>query len=631
MKLAENRTARAVITITPDGESNLTPLADELARCLGAATGAEFEILDEPPQNGNRIDLTIDPALDSPTAETDRVPQRDIIAWRCDGEKRLELRGNTEVALWISMYAFLQDVVGFRWFFPGEEGEDVPERPELEIEEMDRVIVPSYVLRDFHCWSEQFQRRKLAGNRTMGVVHSYKDLIPAEILNEHPEYYSYGDGGRQVDSAVRQLCLSNKDVADYGLQYCLDTITSKPEQDIIGLSPNDCDAFCNCPDCVELYRGEALMDRDNYEVPDNVSRGVFTFSNCVAEKLAKTHPDRLISTIAYGRTKMPAPGMSVRDNVLVWYCPQPLENWHGESGRQLMRREVDGWTGIATHVGIFDYIVNQSWPGLPRPITKLLSTNLNYYHQRGVRYYYTQSGDDFGIHLPNYYLATALCWNIDQDPDDILDDMYTRCFGPAAKSVQRYFDTLEGAMMRVTAEDVGPGNVGITGHRRSHEGVLTIYRPEVMEEAEKALEEAEQKVSEEKHRKRLRLITDGFSLLKCAVTAARKTYDFETKYRIPTLTPWAWNVGNYDYHSAVEKLEMFGRPCIEQFLDILEAWRDYRDLRERLTDSLVVNKKYGHGASFFALPTLENIWKLYTGELKEVPRLVTAKSIGRVM
>jgi hypothetical protein len=52
----------------------------------------------------------------------------------------------------------------------------------------------------------------------------------------------------------------------------------------------------------------------------------------------------------------------------------------------------------------------------------------------------------------NYYVVARLNWNPDQDVDAIVDDYCRAGFGPAAKSVRRYFDRLESLMDQAAAK-----------------------------------------------------------------------------------------------------------------------------------------------------------------------------------
>ncbi len=636
MWLADKARAKAGIRIR---EASHRPIAEELARCLKAATGAVFNIQStiqstQTAGDAATIALSVSPKLLKRYASRKSRP-REAVAWTCDGKSRLEITGSSVDALWLAIYAFLEQHVDCRWFFPGPDGEDIPRRSRLQVPQLDTHLTPSFIVRDWRHWSQSFQRQKLGGGFTFCRAHSYGVMVPEDVLKAHPEYAVEIGGERLVDARL-QRCLSQQGVEDCAVQYCLDYFEKNPDAPVIGLSPNDGETFCDCRPCVQANLGRKPRSGEQGRSPWCVTRSVFGFSNRVAKRVAKVHPDKLIVVIAYSRTKQPVKGLKVHDNILVWYCDEPRFNWQGESGRQMMEDEIAGWGQSARQLGIFDYVVNRSWPGLIRPLTEILARELKQLHRHGGRYYFTQHADDFGVNLPNYYLVASLLWNIDQDPDAVLRDMYDRCFRKAGRDVQQFYNVLEQAVSRAAAGGSGPGAIGITGHRRSHECVCAIYTPEVLRDAERALKQAASKAKGDRVvMRRLKIVRDAFAMLSAAVHAARLTFEFEMRYRIPTLTPWAWNVGNYDYHSAVEKFELFGKPCEDQFREVLGAWRDFRALRERLEPTPAIASKdawYARpGASFDATDTLQNIWDLYTGKLKKVPQLVTAKSVLRAM
>src|SRR5262245_8196199 len=51
----------------------------------------------------------------------------------------------------------------------------------------------------------------------------------------------------------------------------------------------------------------------------------------------------------------------------------------------------------------------------------------------------------------NYYVVARLHWDPEQKVDALIDDYCKAGFGPAAKSVRRYFDRLESLMNEVAA------------------------------------------------------------------------------------------------------------------------------------------------------------------------------------
>jgi len=621
-----------VKVVLPAGRAaKAKPIAQELIRCLKAACGGRYSVVAKPPAAGvRRVELVIDPDL-TRRGGNPRVPPLNVVAWACDGKNALRLAGNNVESLWLAVYAFLEEVVDCRWFFPGELGEDIPKRKQLRLGKLDVTKTPSFAARDFRWWPADFQRKKLAGGFQFRGGHSYASVIPPKVAKKHPEYFSLIGNERQIEGT--QLCVTNPDVEDYGVRYVLGEIEKDPDQPVISLGPNDNNRFCECRRCTAMNLGRKLPKGKTPSPPQWVTRSVFDFSNRVAARVAAEHPDKLIATFAYARTKQPPDHLRIHDNVLVWYCSQPGSNWQGRSGRQRLQEDTAAWEKVARHIGIFDYLVNQAWPDFPRPITRLLGWYMKVFHRNGVRYYYTQCGNDWGVHLPNYYLVSALAWDVTRDPQAVLADMYARCFGPAAQAVRRYFDVMEAAVRRQMDKEPGPGVLGVYGSRRSHEAMAAIYTPEVLAEAQAALDDARKAARTKRHRDRLQLVLDGFEFTKLGVEAARKTFEYELKFNNDCFAPFPWrsSAGNFDYHSSVIKLQAFGRPCIERFQELRRLWRRYARLRARLEKRNVLTHRYAHGGSFFPLERLDNVWKLYTRQIDTVPLVNIARENMRVM
>src|SRR5262245_27620838 len=59
----------------------------------------------------------------------------------------------------------------------------------------------------------------------------------------------------------------------------------------------------------------------------------------------------------------------------------------------------------------------------------------------------------------NYYLVARLHWDPEQDVDAIVDDYCRAGFGPAARSVRRYFDGLEALMAESATRKARPATV----------------------------------------------------------------------------------------------------------------------------------------------------------------------------
>src|SRR5262245_41948194 len=76
----------------------------------------------------------------------------------------------------------------------------------------------------------------------------------------------------------------------------------------------------------------------------------------------------------------------------------------------------------------------------------------------------------------NYYVVARLHWNPEQNVDALVDDYCRAGFGPAAKSVRRYFDGLEG-MMNEAATKTAKAS--------------TVFHPKALARLRKEMEQAQ--------------------------------------------------------------------------------------------------------------------------------------------
>ena len=62
---------------------------------------------------------------------------------------------------------------------------------------------------------------------------------------------------------------------------------------------------------------------------------------------------------------------------------------------------------------------------------------------KGAQSFNCESGSNWGPHGRGYYIANKLMWNPQADVDALLEDFYTRAFGPAAPVMQRYYERVD--------------------------------------------------------------------------------------------------------------------------------------------------------------------------------------------
>ncbi|MEM9227254.1 MAG: DUF4838 domain-containing protein, partial [Verrucomicrobiota bacterium] len=184
------------------------------------------------------------------------------------------------------------------------------------------------------------------------------------------------------------------------------------------------------------------------ELPDT-SPLVFSFTNRVAETTFS--PERLpggkryVSQLAY-LTHLDTPDFTVDDRVAV-YVAEDRSQWYDPQRRRedlaLIKRWSDSGVGL---FGLRDYYYGRPY-FIPRIFTEAIAESLKTACKDGARLFIAESNPRWGFDGPKLWLATQLIVDADQNPDQLLDEYYTRFYGAAAEPMERFFKACEAAWM----------------------------------------------------------------------------------------------------------------------------------------------------------------------------------------
>jgi Domain of unknown function (DUF4838) len=386
---------------------------------------------------------------------------------------------------------FLEDRLGVRYLWPGELGKVVPRRETVVVGDFEHRLAPPLAQRRIRSMGyhdrvqvgldalgftkEDFERlradaqktraeapdwfgwQRLGGTLNLNGGHAFGHLW-GRYGKEHPDWFALQPDGsrdqsRNPDRA--RLCVSNADLIAAVAREKIEELNRNPALLGVSVGPNDGGrtTFCTCPRCEALDsakgRKELLWDftgasRRDFEHVSLTDRMVF-FWNAIAEQVAKAHPDRFLVVDAYSVYAAPPVDRKLHPNLVVRFAPL---GYHAEDYRREGLRDWDGWSKAARRIYF-------------RPNLMLLGRReglpLLYVHKFGEDFRHLAGhgmmGTDFdscchhwATQGLNYYVVARLHWNPDQDVDALINDYCQAGFGPAAKSVRRYFGRLEALM-----------------------------------------------------------------------------------------------------------------------------------------------------------------------------------------
>lgn len=573
-------TAAAPIIVAPEAPPRTREAAATLAEYVAKISGAKPQIIPGvPPSVPDRaIWVGVQPAVRTLFADADlnfAHPEETLIIvgdrhvliagrdrWdpahtEAPGRLAKKTEVQQEYGTANAVYSFLQDQLGVRWLWPGED--DVVPRPRITIAPCAIRYHPSIRARGGllkflalgdtregvdELWA-RYQRVQLDSLEIDGG-HGFGDWWE-KYGAEHPEYFAAAPDGSRRAAAFSprntKLCASNPAVWRQWLANVEQQIRENPLQRVFNVSPNDgyTSGHCVCPNCLAwdhpggekvtwgfgggvTYEGVSQSDRD------------VRFANTLARMLKQRFPDRdlFVQLNAYGLARNAPLGVVPDDNVII----SSVANFHMRSpeARKLPMQQHAAWAKIARHIMWRPNLGSQaglSW-GMPDVAMTQAGEDFRFVaDHHGLGLYF----DLFWLHWatqgPHYYALAHLAWNPYADVRDLMDDYYRRGFGPAAGDVKAYWELLERTRMEFVAEEP---------NRQRAFDLPKKYTPELLARAQAHLDAAAAKLAaaDEKYRRRLHFTQCGLDYTRLVVDTrsgmqkfeASRAQDAEAKARV---------------------------------------------------------------------------------------------------
>ena len=355
--------------------------------------------------------------------------------------------------------AELYDLLGARWYMPGELGACLPHLNEVVFQSLDVRRAPSFAMRwignDLQWDMRQRQNRVLSADNmppafsvNPDIYHTQRNFMPDKYFSTHPEYFALVNGERSRDSDHRKLCNGSPEVAQVLAQNMSAFLRNNPGVDLISLSPTDGGLWCECGLCTAL-------DEPGVPGDQRYSRRQMVLYNRVAARLGKEFPDQKILVGAYNVYTWPPadPEMKAHSNlavIITHYAPYCLAHPTGDPDCPANQRYLElikRWRQQVSDVYIYEYYLKGNWMGLPWPIMHTVREDIPFLHGLGVKGMYSQYSRNYlwGDFL-DQYVAARLLWNHTEDVGAVLNEFYSKFYGSAAPAMRKYHELLEGQM-----------------------------------------------------------------------------------------------------------------------------------------------------------------------------------------
>ena len=447
------KTAEYSIVVPEKASPSQKYAAEELRDFTEKATGVRLPIVtDAKPIPAKAIVLGDADAMN-------RVPpDTDGFRLKVDGS-RLYIIGSAERGTLYGVYEFLERFVGCRWYASWHTV--VPKRERIEVpSNLDEAQTPAFAMREPYWFdvtqNQEFAARLRVNSRSwksldekyggnpyrfgggLGSCHTFNSLLPAkEYFDEHPEYFSMINGKRVRE--LTQPCLTNPDVLRIITSNVLERIRKDPGAKFYGVSQEDNNHYCQCPNC------KAIDDEEGSPSGTNVR-----FVNAVAEAVEKEFPDVLIETLAYSYTQKAPKKTKLRHNVVPCLCAiscdfaRPIYESQYEENISF-RKDIEDWGRQTDFLFVWDYTTDFAHYPLPWANVYSLQGNMRFFRRNNVKAIFALGAwqgrhADFG-ELKAWLLAKWM-WNPDLPMKPLLDDFFAGYYGKGAPFVREYFEKL---------------------------------------------------------------------------------------------------------------------------------------------------------------------------------------------
>jgi len=403
-------------------------------------------------------------------------------------EDRAFLTGARDWSTYWAVCQFLEDYVGVRWLIPGPLGEDILPQEQIAIAPVKRVEQPVILSRQWSganyapgggLWS---LRMRIHGR--YGFHHNLQNIFdPEKYYDDHPEYFPIHGGKRyrpRPGSHGWQPCMTEPGTAQVAADAARQAWDADPELESYSFGTADGSGFCQCPQC------QALTEPD-YEFggyPTPYSRLYFTWLSSIADELDKTHPDKLLGTLAYSNRIAPPQDIEL-DRSILPYITFTIADSHEARFRDSARRLVEIWGNQVDQIGFYDYAYGLG-NVLPRIYTQLIQDTIQHGVQHNLRAMYSEVYPNWGLDGPRLYLTARIWWNPDVDTDALFNDWNERMFREAADPMKTYFRRCEEAWYAWDGGDQWETDFAVFMRTPPFE----VYTPEIVAELTGYLDEA---------------------------------------------------------------------------------------------------------------------------------------------
>ncbi|HEY3321486.1 MAG TPA: DUF4838 domain-containing protein [Planctomycetota bacterium] len=494
--------------------------AEVLAEWIEKITGCRLPVAQTAPENSPAIfvgaaaikaGLKLD-QIQSPSHEGVRVVA---------DESRILIAGQNGTATVKAVCRFLEEL-GCRYFMDSPLGEVYPKSQTLSVGKLDISEAPGFLHRNAKgpSWRGQNQALWTVWNGQGGIdlqhAHSWGGYVPDSLFAQHPEFFAMNQDGQRVGKGW--LCTSNPQLREHFAAGVLARIEKGGHNP--SLSPTDGRGYCQCPQC-KAQDNPAEIEPSSGTV--SVSRRYVDFFNAVGAIVAKQRPESILSFYCYADYTQPPTGIKCAPNLCAFIAPIRYCRVHGMDNplcpsRQQAKQMIEGWAKVAQKIGYYEYEYDLAESTVPFSRLSVLKHDVPYLKSKGCVGLTIEMLSNWHIYGPQMYLALRLAYAPDASADAIMDDYFSKFFGPKA-----------GPFMKEYWMGIDQAQVNLTCHSGSFFAIHQLYTPPFLEKCRETLKKAAQATADDpQYSARVAVHAEGFKSADeyMQIVAAMATGDF---------------------------------------------------------------------------------------------------------
>jgi hypothetical protein len=468
----------------------------DLARVLGAMTGATIEVsTGDPPAGDRRVPVFIAERAEKvfgPVGKT--APYRQGFRYVVSA-KGVGLYGESDLAGSYAVYELL-DRLGCRWYIPGTLGEVIPEAKTVTLPEADVSSAPGTIYRGVWYADEAYRRRNRMGGLLLSAGHALEFYLGKEDREKHPDWRA--EIGGKPDA--HRLKWSSGTLADFLADKILAQHAKDP-QPSYSLSPDDGAAWDESKDDTALDAG----DFDPIFQKVSKTDRLMVLCNRVAAKVAAKEPEVLLGVLAYVDYTRPPVREKIHPNLVPQLAPITYSRAHPMTddrvpGNKDLRYLVEGWGKKARMTSMYFYGWFLAEPSAPNPMITKWGTDVPIVLKNNCRFWQPETLSNFESSMHALYLGNRLAWDPSLRPQDVIDELHAKFYGHAAKEMAAYWTFID----KVWVDTPEYSGCGFAYLRR--------WTPERMTEARRLLNAGRAACATPAEKARVQLADDSLTL-----------------------------------------------------------------------------------------------------------------------